>query len=155
MQSIWEQWSNVHELLKKRTYVGKKCFLLFLGADFVVPKSGHRCEKQPVKAGLAIQEYQPKSKWKIHVQKKFVRYSHQIFYFLLFYISFYIRRYHFPQIFRTSFIQHYLKKVFFNGFTQSPLHPFNGQNPLSMMKVFLSVLPYFLWWPNFKRSWWH
>ena len=35
-----------------------------------------------------------------------------------------------------NFIQHYLKKIFFNGFTQTPVHLFNDQNPLSMMKVF-------------------
>ena len=31
------------------------------------------------------------------------RHTHQILYFLLFYISLYISRYHFPKIFRTSF----------------------------------------------------
>ena len=35
-----------------------------------------------------------------------------------------------------NFIQYYLKKIFFNGFTQTPVHLFNDQNPLSMMKVF-------------------
>ena len=31
-----------------RTYLGKKLFFTFLGAYFVAPKRGHRCEKQPV-----------------------------------------------------------------------------------------------------------
>ena len=48
MLSIWEQWSNVHELLKNRTYLGEKLFFNFLGADFLAPKSGHRREKRPV-----------------------------------------------------------------------------------------------------------
>ena len=46
LQSIWEQWSNVHEPLKYRTYIRKKLLYNFFDADFVVPKSGH--EKQPV-----------------------------------------------------------------------------------------------------------
>ena len=37
----------MYELLN-RTYLGKKLFFNFLGADFVAPKSGHRREKQPV-----------------------------------------------------------------------------------------------------------
>ena len=58
-----------------------------------------------------------KNKWKMHTlfglyfkfRRYFLfvkppeRYNQQIFYFLLFYISFYISRYHFPQIFWTSF----------------------------------------------------
>ena len=86
--------------------------------------------------------------WKYFLWK-FVRYIHQIFYFLLFYISFYILRYH--QIsFCTKFltlIQYFLKKdfrhkfFFFNGFTNppitDPLNPLiNSQNPLNMTKVF-------------------
>ena len=35
-----------------------------------------------------------------------------------------------------NFIQYYLKKIFFNGFTQTPVHLFKDRNPLSMMKVF-------------------
>ena len=42
----------MHEPLKSRTYLGKKLFFHFLGADFLVPKSSHRPEKQPV-LGLA------------------------------------------------------------------------------------------------------
>ena len=38
----------MHESLKNRTYLGKKQFFNFLGADFVAPKSGHQREKQPV-----------------------------------------------------------------------------------------------------------
>ena len=30
-----------HEPLKKLTYLGKKLFFIFLGADFLAPKSGH------------------------------------------------------------------------------------------------------------------
>ena len=45
---IWEQWINAHEPLKNRTYLGKKLFFNFLGADFLAPKSGHRREEQPV-----------------------------------------------------------------------------------------------------------
>ena len=64
--------------------------------------------------------------------------------FLVF-ISFYISRYHFSQIFRMSFRiirkKDFFQFFFFNGFTQTPPHPLNGQNLLSMMKVF-STLPY-------------
>ena len=71
--------------------------------------------------------------------------SYQFFHFLLFHISFYISRYHFLQLFRASF--NIWKKrfchefFFFNEFTQipsppPPTHPINGQNPLSMAKVF-------------------
>ena len=42
------------ESLKKRTFLGKKMFFNFLGANFLVPKSGHRCERQSV-FGLDIQ----------------------------------------------------------------------------------------------------
>ena len=31
MLSIWEQWSNVHQPLKNRNYLGKKLFFNFLG----------------------------------------------------------------------------------------------------------------------------
>ena len=34
--------------LKNRTYLEKKLFFNFLGANFLTPKSGHRREKQPV-----------------------------------------------------------------------------------------------------------
>ena len=56
------------------------------------------------------------------------------------FISFYIIRYHFSQIFRTSF-NIISKKDFrhkFSFLTDSlkPPHPFNGQNPLSVTKVF-------------------
>ena len=37
----------MYELLNG-TYLGKKLFFNFLGADFVAPKSGHRREKQRV-----------------------------------------------------------------------------------------------------------
>ena len=129
--SIWEQWSNVP--LKNRTFVGKKnVFLIFLGANFVAPKSRHQCDKQPV-LGQAW-EYQPKSKGKIYVQKRFVRYGHQIFCFLLFYISFYISRYHFPKNIKTSF-NIIWKNIFQRIHSTSP-HHFNSKNSLSMMKLF-------------------
>ena len=64
--------------------------------------------------------------------------------FLTVFISFYISRHHFSQVFRTSFniiwkkdFRH--KFSFFNGFTQTSLphsHPLNSQNPLSVTKVF-------------------
>ena len=62
--------------------------------------------------------------------------------FLVVFISFSISRYHFLQVFRTSFniiwkkdFRH--KFSFFNRFiqTHSP-HPLNSQNPLSLIKVF-------------------
>ena len=60
------------------------------------------------------------------------------------FISFYISRYHFSQIFRTSF--NIWKNIFVTNFSflmnsltppsPPPLsHPLNGQNPLSMTKV--------------------
>ena len=54
----------MHKPLNNRTYTGKKCFFYFLGADFVAPKSGHRCEKQPVyiRAGLGIPTKNTRSK---------------------------------------------------------------------------------------------
>ena len=66
--------------------------------------------------------------------------SHQIFYFLFFYISFYISRHHFSQNIRTSFNIIWKKDFrdkssFFNGFTHHPIL-LNGQNPLSVTKVF-------------------
>ena len=38
----------MHEPLTNLGYLGKKLFFNFLGAHFVVPKSDHRCEKQPI-----------------------------------------------------------------------------------------------------------
>ena len=94
-----------------------------------------------------------KIKWKIHapfilyfklsryVLQKFLKYS-QIFYFLVAFISFYLSRYPFSQIFRTSFNTTICRKDFchnfflnFNGFTQT-LYPLNDQNLLSVTKVF-------------------
>ena len=43
----------MHEPLKNKTYLGKKLFFNFFGANFVTPKSSPRHEKQPV-LGLAI-----------------------------------------------------------------------------------------------------
>ena len=38
----------MHEPLKDITYIRKKMFFNFLGANFLVPKSSHQLEKQPV-----------------------------------------------------------------------------------------------------------
>ena len=43
----------MHEPLKHRTYLGKKLFFNFFGADFFAPKSSQRREKQPA-LGLAL-----------------------------------------------------------------------------------------------------
>ena len=82
-----------------------------------------------------------KKKWKMQVPKKFVRYSHQIFYFLLFYISFFTSAdINFHKLLELHSTLHYLKKIFSNGFTHpTKHHPFNGQNPLSMMKFFVNA----------------
>ena len=61
------------------------------------------------------------------------------------FISFYISRYHFSQILRTS-LNIISKKDFRHNFSflmdslKLP-HPLNSQNLLSVMKVFLSMLP--------------
>ena len=61
------------------------------------------------------------------------------------FISFYISRYHFLPIFRTSFNiiwkKNFCHKLsIFNGFTQPiPAPPLNSQNPLSMRKVFVDA----------------
>ena len=74
--------------------------------------------------------------------------NHQVFYFLLFCISFYISRYPFSQIIRTSLSIIWKKDrhkfSFFNGFTQPlpphptppPLRPLSSRNLLSVTKVF-------------------
>ena len=48
----------MHEPSKNITYLGKKLFFNFMGADFLAAKSGHRREKQPL-LGLVIL-YDPK-----------------------------------------------------------------------------------------------
>ena len=75
------------------------------------------------------------------------------FLLLVVFISFYISRYYFSQLFRTSFNITYLKKRFFvtnflflNGFTHShnphpTPHPLNDEDSLSMGESFLSMLP--------------
>ena len=70
--------------------------------------------------------------------------------FLFVFIGFYISiRYHFSKNFRTSFKNIWKKNIFITTFpllTDSlrppSAHPFNGQNPLSVTKNFLSMLPY-------------
>ena len=46
--SIREQWSNVDEPLKDKTYLRKKLFYNSLGVNFLTSKSGIRLEKQSV-----------------------------------------------------------------------------------------------------------
>ena len=72
--------------------------------------------------------------------------SHQIFYFLLFYVSFYISRHHFLQIIRTSCIIIWKKDFchklsFFNWFAQTPAPPYRPKSA-KRDKGFLSMLPY-------------
>ena len=59
--------------------------------------------------------------------------------FLVVFISFYISRYHFSQVFRTSFNiiwkKIFVTNFFFNRFTETP-YPLKNQNLLSMTKVF-------------------
>ena len=83
-------------------------------------------------------------KFRRYFLQKFVRYNHQIFYFFLFYISFYISRYPFQKdiflkFYRTSFNITW-KKYFCHEFPFQQIHsnlpPFNSQNLLSMTKVF-------------------
>ena len=68
--------------------------------------------------------------------------NHQVFYFLLFCISFCISRHPFSQIIRTSFSIIWKKDLrhkfsFSNGFTQPlPLRPLNSRNLLSVTKGF-------------------
>ena len=57
---------------------------------------------------------------KVHLIKS-CKTIHQIFYFILFYISFYISRHHFSQILRTSF-NNYLKKRFLSQFFLCDTH---------------------------------
>ena len=76
---------------------------------------------------------------KVLVWKAIIRYSYQFFYFL-FYISFYFRRYHFYNF--LEFLELSEKKFcpkfsFFNGFTHfAQPQPFNGQNLLNVTKAF-------------------
>ena len=65
--------------------------------------------------------------------------THQIIYLLLFYISFYISRYYFWQIFRSSFnilkkYSHYTKYPYLTD-SLKPLHLLNNQNLLNVTKV--------------------
>ena len=84
-----------------------------------------------LKDNIEMDRIATKIKWKymslLHciLMIKICMISHQIFYFLLFIlISFYISRYHFSQIFKTSFNiwqKNFCHKFyFFNGFTQTP-----------------------------------
>ena len=102
-----------------------------------------------------------KIKWKMHalftLYFKFWRIQPPDFLFFVVFISFYISRSHFSQIFRTSFNITWKRDFchkfsFFNRFTQTA--PLNGQNPLSVTKVFLSMLPLcaYLWY-DLSYSW--
>ena len=95
---------------------------------------------------MAVLGIPTKIKMKNTCPKKIVRYIHQIFYFVLLYINFYISRYHFSHIFRTSLIKK-KKKNWKNFFSTDslkppcphPMHPFNSLNLLSMMRVFVNA----------------
>ena len=68
------------------------------------------------------------------------RISHQIFYFLLFYVSFYISRHIFYKLLELHSSLS-VKKIFVTNLSfltdsPKPLHPPNSQNLLSMTKVF-------------------
>ena len=91
----------------------KKMLFNFFGADFVAPKSSNRWKTACIRADLGKAT---KIKMK-NTRPKNITWS---FISCCFILVFTCSRYHFPQIFRTSFIQHYLKKMFFNGFTQTP-----------------------------------
>ena len=79
--------------------------------------------------------------------------------FIVVFIIFYINIYHFLQFFRTSFKIIWKKDFrhrfsFFNRFNQTPHlhpHPINSQNPLSVTKVFLSILPNLLFFKVIMR----
>ena len=66
--------------------------------------------------------------------------SHQIFYFLLFCVSFYISRHNFSQIIRTSSIiiwqKNFVTNFPFLTDSLKPSHPLNSQNSLSVIKIF-------------------
>ena len=89
----------------------------FLDASFVAPKRGHRCEKQPV-LGRAW-KYQPKSKRKIQVKIKLQDTATRSFLSCCFILDFTSADIIFHNF--LNFIQHYLKKIFFKGFTQAPI----------------------------------
>ena len=93
------------------------------------------------------------TKWKIHapfiLYFKFWRYSYlkickrteqPDLFFLVVFISFYISKYHFSQIFRTSFSiigkKDFCHKFSFLTDSFKPPHPLNSQNLLSVTKVF-------------------
>ena len=69
---------------------------------------------------------------------KLTRYNYHSFYFLLFYISFCISRYHFLQIFRILFSLTWkiFLSIIFLCFNRFSLTLFNSQNLLSETKVF-------------------
>ena len=125
-----------------------------------------------------LEGIQSKIKWKIHVwwyivfqvlkvllimKNTRLQLPYQFFYFLLFYISFNISRYHFLQLFRTSF-NIFWKKIFvlhFPFLTDSPKPPtcpLNSQNLLSVAKFFcwcsLNLIPkayfFLLSWGRFS-----
>ena len=67
----------------------KKMLFNFFGADFVAPKSSNRWKTACTREGLGKPT---KIKIKNTRPKNYVIYSHPIFYFLLFYISFYMQQ---------------------------------------------------------------
>ena len=103
----------------------------FLGASFVAPKRGHRCEKQPV-LGRAW-KYQPKSKRKIQVKIKLQDTATRSFLsccFILDFTSADIIFHNFLELHSTLSEKNIFQRIHSNPY------PFNSQNPLSMMKVF-------------------
>ena len=69
--------------------------------------------------------------------------------FLVVFISFYISRYHFSQVFRTSFNIIWKKYFRYDSLKFSPIsHPLKTQNSLSMAKVFCQ---WFLIYYGFSR----
>ena len=82
---------------------------------------------------------------------KTIRRSYQFLCFLLFYLSFYISKYHFLQFFRTSFNLQPKKNIFATNFIflmnsfislpqSPPRHPFNEKNSLNTKNVIVDTL---------------
>ena len=82
---------------------------------------------------------------------KTIRDSYQFLCFLLFYLSFYISKYHFLPFFRTSFNLQPKKNIFATNFIflmtsfislplSPPRHPFNEQNSLNTKNVIFDTL---------------
>ena len=122
-----------------------------MGASFLAPKSSHRCKKQPLLGQLGNtnqnqnETYASKKNLQDAATRSFISYC---------FISFYISQsadiifHKFLELHSFNIIW---KKIFFSTNSLKPLHLFNGQNSRGMMldESFLSMIPYYLWWPNF------